>query len=180
MQFLRFFLTNNQKTKVCLITFVLGFFGYLSSQESQKDFWNHVRFGGGLGLNFGDGYFSSTIAPSAIYEFNDAFALGLGLNASFVNLKREYKSTILGGSLIGLFNIVNEVQLSAEFENLNVNTRYNVNLNLPRDNYWVPALYLGAGYRSGNVTLGIRYDVLYDKNKSIYIDPWAPFVRFYF
>ena len=150
------------------------------AQENKENFWNHVRFGGGLGLNFGDGFFSSTIAPSGIYEFNDVFALGLGLNATFNNLKREYKSTILGGSLIGLVNIINEVQVSAEFENLHVNRRYDVTLNFPEDNYWIPALFLGAGYRSGNITLGIRYDVLYDKNKSIYIDPWAPFVRFYF
>ena len=31
-----------------------------------------------------------------------------------------------------------------------------------------------------DVTFGIRYDVLYDSERSIYADPWAPFVRFYF
>jgi hypothetical protein len=91
-----------------------------------------------------------------------------------------YKSTILGGSLIGLFNPINEIQLSAEFEELHVNRRYDSYLNLKDDTYWSPALFVGAGYRSGNVTLGIRYDLLFDKNKSIYADAWAPFVRFYF
>jgi hypothetical protein len=125
-------------------------------------------------------FFSATIAPSAIYEFNNHVALGIGLNGTINNLKRVYKSTILGGSLIGLFSPINEIQLSAEFEQLNVNRVYNVNTNFPNDNYWSPALFVGAGYRSGNVTFGIRYDLLYDENTSIYADPWAPFVRFYF
>ncbi|MEL0455608.1 alpha-ketoglutarate decarboxylase [Flavobacteriaceae bacterium SZ-1-7] len=152
----------------------------MAAQKSEPDFWRHVRFGGGLGLNFGDNFFSATIAPSAIYEFNQNFALGLGLNATFFNQKSMHKTTVLGGSLIGLFNVISDLQLSAEFEQLNVNRRYNVNLNVPDDNYWTPALFLGAGYRSGNVTFGVRYDVLYDENKSIYADPWMPFVRFYF
>ncbi|MEP3838357.1 MAG: alpha-ketoglutarate decarboxylase [Algibacter sp.] len=152
----------------------------VNAQNTQTDFWNNVRFGGGLGFNFSDGFFSATVAPSAIYEFDNNFALGLGLNATFNNLKNTYKSTILGGSIVGLYNVLREVQISAEFEQLNVNRRYNTNLNRPTDKYWIPALYFGAGYRSGNVTLGIRYDVLYDSEKSIYADPWAPFVRFYF
>lgn len=167
--------------KICFFLFVT-FFCVQSTigQQKTNDFWNHVRFGGGLGLNFGDGFFSGTIAPSGIYEFNNKLALGIGLNATFNNQKSIYKSTILGGSVIGLFNVINELQLSAEFEQLNVNRDYNVNLNIEDDNYWIPALYFGIGYRNGNVTFGIRYDVLYDEEQSIGIDPWMPFVRFYF
>lgn len=172
-------LSINEKV---IALFVLTFFCFqLSfSQETKSEFWSHVRYGGGLGLNFGDGFFSATIAPSAIYEIDKNVALGLGLNATFNNQKNAYKSTILGGSLIGLFNPIQNIQISTEFEQLNVNRRYDVNLNIPDDTYWIPALYLGAGYRSGNVTFGIRYDVLYDDERSIYADPWAPFVRFYF
>ncbi|MDO5972507.1 alpha-ketoglutarate decarboxylase [Flavivirga aquimarina] len=168
------------KNTVLIILVVLFSLNHLIAQQKTNDFWNHVRFGGGIGLNFGDGFFSGTLAPNAIYEFDRFFAAGIGLNATFDNQKNVYKSTILGGSLIGLFNVINEIQLSAEFEQLNINRKYNINLNTPDDNYWSPALFIGAGYRNGNVTFGIRYDVLYDKNKSIYIDPWAPFVRFYF
>ncbi|WP_303318726.1 alpha-ketoglutarate decarboxylase [Flavivirga abyssicola] len=167
--------------KTLLIIFVVLFsLNHLIAQQETNHFWSHVRFGGGIGLNFGNDFFSGTLAPSAIYEFNKSFALGLGLNGTFDNQKDVYKSTILGGSLIGLYNVINEIQLSAEFEQLHVNRRYNTNLNILNDNYWSPALFLGAGYRSGNVTFGVRYDILYDDNKSIYIDPWVPFVRFYF
>jgi hypothetical protein len=151
-----------------------------SQQKNTNDFWKNVRYGGGIGLSFSDGFFSATLAPSAIYEFNQQFGLGVGLNGTISNLKNTYKSTILGGSLIGLFNPINEIQLSTEFEELHVNRRYESTLNFPDDNYWSPALFIGAGYRSGNVTFGVRYDILYDVEKSIYADPWAPFVRFYF
>lgn len=169
---------NKKSVLILLIIFSITCSNY--AQQKKSVFWNHVRFGGGIGLNFGNNFFGGTIAPSSIYEFNNTFAFGLGLNATFNNQKGIYKSTILGGSLIGLFNIINEIQLSAEFEELNVNRTYNVNLNFEDDNYWLPALFLGAGYRQGNITFGIRYDVLFDRDKSIYIDPWAPFVRFYF
>lgn len=152
----------------------------LNSQNEKSDFWKNVRYGGGFGLNINNTFFTATLAPSAVYELNEAFAFGLGLNATFNNQKSISKPTILGGSLIGLFNVVNELQLSVEFEELQVNRRYNVNLSIPNETYWIPALFLGAGYRNGKVTFGVRYDVLYDRNKSIYFEPWAPFVRLYF
>jgi hypothetical protein len=168
------------KNFILILIFSVFYFQNAKAQKSTIDFWSHVRYGGGIGLSFGDGFFSGTIAPSAIYEFDNYFSLGLGLNATFNNQKNVYKSIILGGSLVGLVNVIPELQLSAEFEELNVNRRYDVNLNITDENYWSPALFVGAGYRNGNVTFGIRYDVLYDRNKSIYSDPWAPFVRFYF
>lgn len=151
-----------------------------TAQQNNSSFWNQVRFGGGIGLSFGDGFFSGTLAPSAIYEFNNQVAVGLGLNGTYNSQKDIYKSTILGGSIISLFNPADAIQLSAEFEELHVNRKYESFYNLPNDTYWSPALFVGAGYRSGNVTLGIRYDLLYDKDKSIYANAWAPFLRFYF
>jgi hypothetical protein len=173
-----FFLVN--KKYILILIFSIFSFQGIKAQGVQGDFWNHVRFGGGIGLNFGDGFFSGTLAPSGIYEFNNSLALGLGLNATFNNQKDIYKSTILGGSIIGFYNVIPQLQLSAEFEQLNVDRNYNVNLNIADENYWVSALFIGIGYRSGNVTFGVRYDVLYDRDQSIYIDPWMPFVRFYF
>src|SRR5690606_40393845 len=39
---------------------------------------------------------------------------------SYNSQKYYYKSTIIGGSIIGLYNPVNEIQISAEFEENNV------------------------------------------------------------
>jgi hypothetical protein len=39
-----------------------------------------VQFGGGVGLGFGSNYTDISLAPSAIYNFNEYVALGLGVN----------------------------------------------------------------------------------------------------
>ena len=146
----------------------------------ESNFWQNVRFGGGIGLSFGgDGFFSGTLAPSAIYDFNNQFSMGLGLNGTYNSLKNSYNSTILGASVISLFNPIDQLQVSGEFEYLNVNQKFDNNLFEDR-NYWVPALFVGLGYRVNNVTLGIRYDVLYDRDKSVYVDPLTPFFRVFF
>ncbi len=168
------------KNSFLALLFVVACCQNLNSQTEKSAFWKNVRYGGGVGFNLSNNFFTATLAPSAIYELNDTFAFGIGLNATFNNQKNISKSTILGGSLIGLFNVINELQLSAEFEELQVNRRYNVNLGIANETYWIPALFLGAGYRNGNVTFGVRYDVLYDNEKSIYFDPWMPFIRLYF
>ena len=149
------------------------------SSRKNTNFWEHVQFGGGIGLSFGDGFFAGTLAPSGIYNFNEQLAFGVGLNATINNRKHFYKSTILGGSVLALYNPIDMLQVSTEFEQLHVSRNWDDN-DLTDQNYWYPALFVGAGYRSSNITFGIRFDVLYDRQKSIYSDPWMPFVRFYF
>ncbi|AJR03114.1 hypothetical protein [Siansivirga zeaxanthinifaciens] len=168
------------KIKTFFLLLFLSVFNFFHAQQVKNEFWNHVRFGGGIGLSFGDGFFSGTLAPSVIYEFNNTLALGAGLNGTLNKQKDFYKSTILGGSLIGLYSPIMNIQLSAEYEQLHVNRTYDNQLNLANDNYWSPALFLGLGYRNGNATLGVRYDILYDNQRSVYANAWAPFVRFYF
>lgn len=150
----------------------------ISAQDNNTNFWNNVRYGGGIGISIGNGFFTGTLAPSAIYEFNPQFALGVGLNGTYSNAD-DFSSTVLGGSLISLFNPIPEVQLSAEFEQLNVNQNFDNSI-FEDDNFWFSSLYIGAGYRYGNVAIGIRYDVLFDEDRGIFADPWAPFVRVYF
>ncbi|WP_372757255.1 alpha-ketoglutarate decarboxylase [Mariniflexile sp.] len=169
-------------TKFSIVFFAIFISSHsnLNAQQSNSEFWKNVRFGGAIGLSFGEGFFSGTLAPNAIYEFNDYVGLGVGLNGTYNRQKDFYKSTILGGSLIGLFSPINEIQLSLEFEELHVNRRFDSRLNLENDTYWSPALFVGAGYRSGNVTFGLRYDLIYNETKSVYANAWTPFVRFYF
>lgn len=146
----------------------------------RNNFWEQVRFGGGIGLGFGNGFFSGTIAPSAIYQFNPQFAMGVGISGTYNKQKHLYFFTVLGGSVMALYNVIPELQLSAEFEESHVNRKWELNGVNYSDSYWYPALFLGAGFRTGNVTAGLRYDVLYQKNKSIYGSAYMPFVRVYF
>lgn len=148
--------------------------------SSTNDFWNHVQFGGGIGLGFGNGFFSGTLAPSAIYQFNPQFAMGLGISGTYNKRKHAYSSTILGGSIMAFYNVIPELQLSAEFEESHVTRKWEIEGLNRTDTYWYPALFFGAGFRAGNVTIGLRYDVLYKESKSIYGTAYMPFVRVYF
>lgn len=159
-----------------------SFSGYTQNiSDHSSNFWSNVQFGGGLGLGFGDGFFSATIAPSAIYRFNDFVATGVGLNYSFSENKDVFKSSVVGASLLGLFNPLYEIQLSTEFQQSYVNRDFDQNFvtNLD-DEYWYPALFLGVGYTTNNITFGIQYDVLYNRDRSIYSEAWLPFVRVFF
>lgn len=155
-------------------------------QKQKSDFWQHVQFGGNVGLSFGQNFFSGSISPSAVYRFDERFATGTSLIFSYSKDKYYYESYIVGASVLGLFNPIPQIQISAEFEQLYVN-RSDLNpicngLNCyPLDeSYWYPGLYLGAGFSTGPVTMGIRFDVLYDSKRSIYANAYNPFVRFYF
>jgi hypothetical protein len=150
-----------------------------TSNSQGSDFWKRVRYGGGLGLSFGNGIFSATVAPSAIYDFNAQFSAGIALNYTYFNDDDFFKSTIVGGSLIGLYSPLREIQLSTEFEYMNVNRDFD-NPIFEDDNYWQPAVFFGIGYTSNNFTVGVRYNVLHDDEKSIYADALVPFVRVYF
>ncbi len=149
-------------------------------QKQKSEFWQHIQFGGGIGLSFGNGFFSGTLAPSGIYNFNEKFAAGVGLNMSYNTEKNIYESYILGTSILGLFSPIPQLQLSAEFEQLYVNREFENWTGFLDESYWYPGLYLGAGFNTGPVTMGVRFDVLYDQNRSIYGSAYNPFVRIYF
>ncbi len=149
-----------------------------SHPKSQSDFWQHVHFGGGLGLNIGSDFTDVTLAPSAIYNLNSYVSLGVGMQGSYARVKNSYESYIYGGSLIGLFNPVEKIQISAELEQLRVNQSFTSST--LKDNFWNTALFLGAGYRTENITIGVRYNVLYNKNDFVYSDAFMPFIRIYF
>lgn len=151
-----------------------------SQKKTQtNEFWENIRFTGGFGLSFGDGFFSGTLTPGAIYQFNENLGLGMRVSGTYNSLKNTYNSTIFGASIISIFNPIAVLQLSSEFEYATVSQNYSEPVFQDR-NYWVPALFVGLGYSANNIVFGIRYDVLYDQNKSIYADPISPFVTVFF
>src|SRR5690606_21245602 len=68
-----------------------------ASIRTKNPFWENVQFGGGLGLGFGSNFTNITVAPSGIYNFNEYFSAGLGLQYSYVKQKGYYQSNIYGG-----------------------------------------------------------------------------------
>lgn len=170
--------------KFGLILFGLLFSTSVYAQGGRSGFWSDVQYGGGFGLGISRDYTNVLVAPSAIYPLNDYFSTGVGLMASFVNSKNNFaesfSSKILGGSLIGLVNPLETIQLSAELEQMHVQQQITSNTIQLNDDFWNTALFLGIGFRSENLTIGLRYNVLFDEKDRIYADPYMPFVRLYF
>ncbi|WP_405369924.1 alpha-ketoglutarate decarboxylase [Nonlabens sp. Asnod2-A12] len=173
--------------KNIIILSLFGLFSCISFSQNQNEseFWKKVRFGGNVGANFGNSYTSILIAPQAIYQVNQFVGLGAGLNYSYSEFDpnsnssvQGYKSNIAGVSLIAIAQPLDFLQVSGDFEYLHVNR----NFDNPAfdDTYWVPALFLGAGYQQGNFVIGARYDVLYNDRKSVYQNGIQPFVRVLF
>ncbi len=164
------------------ISVIFAFYSIISNSQELKSkniFWDNVHFGGGLGLNFSNGYTNIAVTPSGIYEFNEKFAGGIGLNINYSSKKNDFEAIILGASLITLFKPVKEIQLSVELEENNVQFKDKIYSN--NSNYWNTSLYLGAGYAIGNFgAVGVRYDVLFDENKSVYGTAFLPFISVFF
>jgi hypothetical protein len=174
-------------TKLLTLIIMCLLFSNAKAQDTVN-FWQKVRFGGSAGLGFGSGYTDVTLAPGAIYQFNNYIAMGAGLQGTYVHQRDYYDAYIYGGSLVTLFNPIPQVQLSAELEQLRVNLdvderftdRYSTNLNYSDRNFWNTALFFGVGYQMEHVTIGLRYNVLYNKKDLVYSDALMPFVRVYF
>ncbi len=162
-----------------------------SQQDSipkiKRVFWKNVQYGGGLGLAVGNGFTNISVSPTGYYNFNKTYSVGIGLTGSYVAQEQNpsnfnsigYKSTIFGGSIIGLVHPIEEIQLSVELEELKVNRNFDDDF-LYDDTFWNTALFLGAGYRAQNITLGVKFNVLHKDNNHVYSQALVPFIRLMF
>ena len=175
------------KTNLPIFIVFALFFSFQDQAIAQEDplstprseFWRNVRFGGGLGLAFGNNNTQITVAPSAIYQYNEYIAFGPGLNFNYQKFG-DFSSTLYGISGIFLANPIPEIQLSAELEQLFGKQRFRDIQEDFTNDVNNTAFFLGAGYRYGGVTIGARYNILFNNNDGIYADAWQPFVRVYF
>ena len=174
--------------KIYTSIFKILIFGFLiftitevkaQTTTTQSEFWKKVQFGGGLSLNFGSGFTNVGVSPSMLYNLNEYFSVGTGLQVSYVSANNNYSSLIYGVNLLTLFNPTENIQLSVDLEQLKVNTTFD-NSALGKQSFWNTGLWLGAGYRTKNITIGGRYNVLFNKDKSVFSDAFLPFVRVYF
>jgi len=155
---------------------------YQTAPQSRSPFWEKVQYGGGIGMSFGSGYTDISLAPSAIYNVNPYLATGLALQFSYVSSKGYYDSAIYGASIITLINPIPQIQFSINLNESRVNNNYQLigGSGSVSEDFWNTALFLGAGYRTGNVTVGLNYNVLFNENDNVYSDAVMPFVRAYF
>jgi hypothetical protein len=156
-------------------------FSWIQAQENDNgpNFWDNVSIGGGIGLGVGSGYFSVYVAPSAIYNFNEYLSAGPGIQYSYQS-GDNFDSSLYGISAIVLANPIPAIQLSTELEQVYVNQNQEFFNGTVSTNFWNTALYLGAGFRAGPATIGLRYNVLFQEDDAIYASAWVPFVRVFF
>ncbi|MGV3460683.1 MAG: hypothetical protein ACO1N9_09550 [Flavobacterium sp.] len=162
---------------------LVGVFCLLSAKiaaQDNRDFWERTRFGGSLAVAFGSGYTDVTLAPGFLYEVNEFVGLGAGVQGTYVQQRNYFSAFMYGGSVITVVNPLPQIQLSAELEQLRVNLDVDESQGDFDRNFWNTALFFGVGYRSQNVTIGLRYNVLFDENELVYNDALMPFVRVYF
>jgi hypothetical protein len=174
--------TNMHKILILLLLIFLVNIN-LFSQNSELDqhrFIDDVRFGGGINIGVGNNYSTFSISPSAIYDFSDKFSAGLSATYVYVKNKSTVSRTtnIYGGSVLALYKPIRNMQFSTEFEQLKINQ----NIAFLNDaDLWQSALYIGAEYVTGNISMGLRYDVLFDKATNIiYSSALSPIFRVYF
>ncbi len=164
----------------CLFLTILCAISQTPIASTQKsDFWQRVQFGGGLGLTFGE-FTNISIAPQAIYNVNQFVSVGAGVQYNYLKNRDIFKASMFGGSVIGLFNPIPSVQLSAEIEQLRVDRTTLFTTPNIKDQFWNTAAFVGAGYRIGNVSIGGRYNLLFNKDRNIYGSAFMPFVRAFF
>ncbi len=164
------------KNKLLFIILLINTSLMFSQQkDNNTNFWDNVQLGGGLVLGFSNNVTNIGISPSAIYNFNDKFSSGIGVSYLYSKFKDDDNGlNIYGGSLIALYNPIREFQLSVEFEESILTKSGFETTN-------VESLYLGGGYTLGrNITIGLRYDVLYDEDTSPFGSAFSPIVRVYF
>lgn len=158
--------------KKSLLSFIC--FISLTCYSQKSDFWDHVKYGGGITLGFGN-QTTVGISPSAIYNFNNGLSLGTGVSYLYSEIN-DFTTTVYGVSIISLYQTTIGIQLSSEFDYYAAkqqNLFGSIHTNFP-------ALHLGIAYNKNRFAIGIRYDVLYDANKSVFASPISPIVRFYF
>lgn len=147
----------------------------LFSFSQKSDFWNNVQFGGGFTASFGN-QTTIGISPSAIYNFNNGFALGAGVGYLYTEIN-DFTTSVYSTSILTLYQTNFGVQFSGDLD-YNFAKQSDFNGDSIQTNF--PALHLGVAYNQGRFAFGIRYDVLYDEDKSIFASPISPVVRFYF
>lgn len=168
-----------KKLLLFIISLTLSSTIYAQTNQNQP-LNNNWRFGGGLGLSFGNnGYFGFNVSPSVGYMI--ANNLELGATAGYQYAKDDYAKLNLfnAGPYVNFFPVEN-LFLRANYMyytgKQKYNERYNYNYETNLDE---SALWLGAGYQSSGPVrfqAGVMYNVLYKENESIFYSRFQPFM----
>ena len=149
-------------------------------QDSMAVVNKRLRFGCGFGLSFVGGT-NIALSPNLMYSLSNKVSLGVGLQGSYTSIKDLQKTTTFGGNIISQYQPIDRLMLLLEFAQLKVNTTTEAVTGDIETDYWDSALFIGAGLNiTKNIAIGAKYNVLYDKDESVYTSPILPFVNIAF
>lgn len=164
------------KNRILLVLLLLCSISY--GQQSLNSFdWNKVSYGGRINLDLSNALTSVIVAPTAMYEINNQFSAGASVSFGYTKGRgSNIELYNYGVSVLGSYKPIQKLEVSAELEQNFLN--WSGASFIENTNYM--SLYLGAGYRVKKILVGMRYDVLYKEDTSLYASAFAPFVRVYF
>lgn len=146
----------------------------ISSADSKWTFGGYAGIGGSFGSrNSGTTVY---ITPKLGYKLTENFEMGVAGNYSWNN-SSYFSSTMLGVGPFANLYLGRTFYLSGLFQEYFINQKYKVN----GEKHYIEeaALYVGGGYmqRIGDhvyMQIGAMYNVLYDKNKSVFGGGFVP------
>ena len=174
-------------TTMATNSFRLGVLGYrpvsvfakVNQEEPKERFWDRVRFGGNLGLQFGNPT-NVLISPSIGYipkhkYLNDKLMLGLGVTYMYYRYKLtggNLEANIYGGRMFARYLLTNAIFIYVENELLNAVDYYRSG-----ERRWINSLFVGGGYlisfsQRGGIMISILYNLSWTPIHPIYASPW--------
>ncbi|MBM1104526.1 alpha-ketoglutarate decarboxylase [Aurantibacter crassamenti] len=139
-----------------------------------------LKFGCGFGLSFVGGT-NITLSPNLMYSVSNQVSIGAGVQGSYTSIKDLQNTTTFGGNVIAQYNPIPMMTTLLEFAQLKVNTKTETVTGEVEQDYWDSALFVGLGLNvSKNIIIGAKYNLLYDKDESVYTSPILPFVNISF
>ncbi len=139
-----------------------------------------LKFGCGFGLSFVGGT-NIGLSPHLIYAVSNKISLGAGLQGNYTSIKDLQRTTTYGANVIGQYSPIERLTTLLEFAQLKVNTTTENAAGDIKEDYWDSALFVGAGLNiTPKISLGAKYNLLYDKDESVYTSPIIPFVNITF
>ena len=131
--------------------------------------------GGYAGLGTGSGGTSLYITPRVGYKISQDFEMGMSGNLTWYN-SSYYKSTMIGVGPFANYYIGRTAYVSGNFQEYFISYSGNTTDNSKKNE---SVLYLGGGYlqrlgENAYMQIGASYNVLYNKDKSVFGSGFVP------
>jgi hypothetical protein len=148
----------------------------LPQNQKQSNFFDNFTIGGNIGASFGNNLWGVSLAPRIGYKVTEDFEVAFSVNYYYQKSPNvQYNSLSLGPSLN--YYIARNFYVKASYQHYFIDQKTRgISEHYKREE---SALYLGAGYMQylggrSYLRLGFSYNVLYDKDKSIFSSGLSP------